>query len=689
MRYSIFKVNGKETGGPMINVLQDSIVDIELKSTDSSPGRITLQASLFHNRQNMMKSMKISWDGRTFEDSITGMNDSNIRFKVNAGKIGKDDQYKGFLLISREGEKIGTIPLVIQRLRTYRPAVIKLNRNEINFSMTGSNDSFSFIIREDSLKSPIYNLRAQIIEDDSERPIDIRESIVIKNKQNERIDLLSADSSAQSINLEEGEYYLITMELLNIDVGKRTLKMAFTAANASNINPPILTVHITKKDHWGWAVAVIIIAIIFTLVTKKFVAIRDARITIRKRAEKISNAISDQIPYNMAKIRVKRIIKMALEVSKKSFSKFEECDHDLNTAEEITAFLQRTTDIYNKISRMPTGMQKRRAKKNYDHLLVELARMQFDKENKTKLITQIEELESWFEDNNFDTKYGVDLDKDIQYFLQIFDIDRFDPKYTEIINLYNRVEDQNDQKREDAYAVLKILWETRKETVFDDIYNGYMESQDVDDVFEKVDNFYWKRLKTAQGNINFVQPRNSGDPFETFQGINFEIEPRNDELGDNYLFKHGLKYEWSITIREDSIKYWQFWKWLNVWNWRPRKIKMLKTLSCSPKIRQFSPITGKLEGHVEVFHKDEHFKVEMDEKMPIAQSTSTQISTSTKINDGISSVAAAIIGILTGITSYYLNQELFGSAEDYILLFLWGAGIEQGTSFLTYLKQDS
>jgi len=46
------------------------------------------------------------------------------------------------------------------------------------------------------------------------------------------------------------------------------------------------------------------------------------------------------------------------------------------------------------------------------------------------------------------------------------------------------------------------------------------------------------------------------------------------------------------------------------------------------------------------------------------------------------------IEILTGIKSYYLNQEVFGTAEDHILLFLWGVGIEQGTSFLTYLKQD-
>ena len=136
--YSIFKVNGKETSGPMISVLQDSIVEIELTSKDPNPGRVTFQPSLFHNRVNAVKSMMLSKDDKVFEDSITVMNDRIIRFRMKVGKIAMDDQFKGFLLVSRGGEKIGTLPLVIQRLRTYRPAIIKLNLDEIKISMAGS-----------------------------------------------------------------------------------------------------------------------------------------------------------------------------------------------------------------------------------------------------------------------------------------------------------------------------------------------------------------------------------------------------------------------------------------------------------------------------------------------------------------------------------------------------------------------
>ena len=318
--YKIFEVNGENAHGPLISVLNDTIVDIVLETENLIPDSVTFQLSPFHNRDNVVRYFKLSKDETDFEDSIIVVNDRFIRFGINVGKLEVDDIFYGFLLISHDREKIGALPLTIQRLRNYRPAVIQLNRNEINLSTARRSESFSFIVFEDSLKSPLYDLRAQIIEDDSEYPLDVKHDIIARNKKEQRIDLMSADSSTSIINLQEGEYYLITIELLNIKVGKRTFKMSFTAANASIIQAPVLTVNVTRKDHWIWAVVVIIGAILFTLITKKFVSIRDSRNAIRKRAQTINNALSDQIPYNMAKIRVKRILKMAEEISKKSFS---------------------------------------------------------------------------------------------------------------------------------------------------------------------------------------------------------------------------------------------------------------------------------------------------------------------------------------------------------------------------------
>jgi hypothetical protein len=691
--YSIFEVNGQETTGPMISVLRDTIVNIVLESDRRIPDSVTFQLSPFHNKDNVVRYFKLSKDNRDFEDSILVINERYIRFGINVGRLEVDDVYRGFLLISQGVQKIGALPLSIQRLRNYRPAIIKLNRDQINISTAYSSESFSFIVFEDSLKSPIYNLRAQIIADDAEYPIDVKDDLITKNNMDERIDLMSADNDAGVIYMEEGEYFLITMELKNIKVGKRTLKLAFTASNASFANAPVLTINITRKDHWGWAVAVIVGAIIFTLVTKKFVAIRDSRIAIRKRAQKINNSLSDQIPYNMAKIRVKRIIKMAEEISKKSFSKFEECNYDLATAEQITKFLQRTTEIYNKIEKRPHGMHRNRVMKNYDRLLVTLSQIEFNEANIEKMDKKITELESWFVSLEvFKEKYNEDLDIDIQLFMDRFDIDQFDKKDTEIQVLYDEAMDKRSDKREEAYAVLKVLWENRRETngAYKEIYQTYLEYKDVEDVLQKIDSLNWERLKQASvaNKIEFINPRNSGDPFETFQGINFEIEPLNPDVGDNYLFKHGIKYHWSIDIQEDKIKWWELLKYWRYLKQKPEKEKKLSTVSCEPKIRQFSPLKGSLKARVELWYKDQSFEVKLQEPILIAQSTSTQISTSTRINDVISTLAAMAIGILTGITSYYLNQEVFGTAEDYILLFLWGAGIEQGTSFLTYLKQD-
>ncbi len=50
---------------------------------------------------------------------------------------------------------------------------------------------------------------------------------------------------------------------------------------------------------------------------------------------------------------------------------------------------------------------------------------------------------------------------------------------------------------------------------------------------------------------------------------------------------------------------------------------------------------------------------------------------------------AAIIAIVTGLSMFYYNSPTFGSYKDYISLFLWGAGVDQGKNFLQAMQTYS
>ena len=55
----------------------------------------------------------------------------------------------------------------------------------------------------------------------------------------------------------------------------------------------------------------------------------------------------------------------------------------------------------------------------------------------------------------------------------------------------------------------------------------------------------------------------------------------------------------------------------------------------------------------------------------------------------ISFLVAAGAALLSGMMTYYVNHPGFGSASDYLTLFAWGAGVDQGKNFLQNLQANS
>jgi hypothetical protein len=55
----------------------------------------------------------------------------------------------------------------------------------------------------------------------------------------------------------------------------------------------------------------------------------------------------------------------------------------------------------------------------------------------------------------------------------------------------------------------------------------------------------------------------------------------------------------------------------------------------------------------------------------------------------ISWAIAGVVAIATGLTTYFFGTPTFGSPKDYLTLFLWGAGMDQGKNFLQSLQSVS
>ena len=52
-------------------------------------------------------------------------------------------------------------------------------------------------------------------------------------------------------------------------------------------------------------------------------------------------------------------------------------------------------------------------------------------------------------------------------------------------------------------------------------------------------------------------------------------------------------------------------------------------------------------------------------------------------------IAAGLAAVVTGLSMFYFKGSTWGSYQDYLSLFLWGAGVDQVKTFLQSLQASS
>ncbi|OEU76343.1 MAG: hypothetical protein BA874_13085 [Desulfuromonadales bacterium C00003068] len=218
-------------------------------------------------------------------------------------------------------------------------------------------------------------------------------------------------------------------------------------------------------------------------------------------------------------------------------------------------------------------------------------------------------------------------------------------------------------QRERTYAALKVIWEQRNDKeMIKELINLQKENRALEELFHKVDTLAWKRLR---GKIN-VELRGSEGDVETYQLFDLEARPDNDKLGGNYLFKHGLVYEWTIDFGESPLT--------------PK--------TREPRVTQFIPIAKKeIKASVKITFE------ELDDSMstngfkfsskPSGEFGLIKAFQSVEV---IALLLALLAAVGTGMNSSYYETALEGSTQSYVALFFWGIAADQVKNVLQNLK---
>jgi hypothetical protein len=258
-----------------------------------------------------------------------------------------------------------------------------------------------------------------------------------------------------------------------------------------------------------------------------------------------------------------------------------------------------------------------------------------------------------------------------------------------------------DGKRaaERQYAVLKIVWERRQAGEFHDLVNLIPSHADIDDtallaMFTLADDQAWMRLHDSPPEI-VLPPSDGPDPPQAYDPLRLELKSSDPALNGTYLFQHGLQFQWTLTFEYKSGPLRKLVNKSKRLSKRlpPPKSFSLIPVSAEPRVVQYVPRSGQLKARVRIQNGRDYIDI------PAANIPPKELSIAPSPDFGaygglakvemVSWAMAALIAVVTGLSTFYFKGPTFGSFQDYLTLFLWGAGVDQGKNFLQVLQTYS
>ena len=407
-------------------------------------------------------------------------------------------------------------------------------------------------------------------------------------------------------------------------------------------------------------------------------------------------------PPTLGTVKAKSTLKLVEDLSKKIYiSNREIIDQKLEEVKVQIKYLDKARQLRKKIEKTAlTGMKYRRAIKNYRQISDKIGSDKIDDTLGAEIEAALDKLDSWFQPGQFEQCYAKSLEQDVKRLIdEVGNADDFPRHYRDDFMLvFEDLKNLDDSKKgtedeEELYAVVKVLWERRhKEEVLKSLVQNYRKHKSVNLLFDEVDRLEWENLKKLheQNALQFVSPvPGSLSKIETFQPVWFRVFPDNPLDANNYLFKHGLKFKWEITIFPHEGFLRRIMRWIGqiIQATYAKKPPKLKPTTNEPKVVQFIPLRSDINYQVTAFYTDlagnsDQLKIKGPEKLRINHSTIFSINMAFKNIELFALVAAWLVAGVSGLLTFYYKNDTFGQISDYLTLFLWGAGVDQTKNFI-------
>lgn len=707
--------------GPLLTVVvpPNGVVPLTLVPPPGT-STVDLVLSSFSDPRGILAEVRIALAGESPGMASAARRDVRldgalVGVRLEVGQLPTPDPFAGFLFITQGNAVLQTYKLSLRRPGNASPAKLVLDRQTIALSYTRPmlvlgphrGPRFTVIAREETGDRQLEGVTLRLME--------IQSPNSAFDPQHDLTLVVNGDTLAHPWTLPAkdptegsarrippGGQMAIEGLFSGLRAGEHRVKLRITAANSQEDPRQELTLTLKVRDSIGWAVLALFLSIAFSYLTTKYLNIRRQRVAFERRlADQFPHWLRDEPPI-LGVVWVRAIVKQAQDLSQRwLLAGTEVLDARIGQASELVGRLEALRRIRTSIE----GLQQdplvvRRAWKALGAVEARLGAGPLDPQLASRIDADLTQLQGWSESDpeQLEKHYWNHLRGDVEALLASVDpkecrdgeVRKLVEKLVGELRALDPPDLQGKLTCERLYCKLKLLWERHGKAGLEDELTKLLQlnasDEPLESFFAAADRAAWMRLCRAveDGKLKFVSPRQeSPEALEAYDPLLFRIAPEVAGLGDNYLFKHGIQYEWRLKLQPTRHRL----KRPRHWFKEPAPIER-NPVGKEPLVIHYAVADGALSAEVTLSYEGESRTVRGPGWF-VGESTDFTWMKAFESVELTAVILASIVALVTGLSILYVDNATFGSLKDYISVFLWGAGVDQTKNFLQTLQSYS